>query len=141
MRDANRDLFGDIIISSGSSTYGFAGYDELSAALHAKFPEVQAATPVVETYALLYAADSQQTMPSLLVGVRPDQRSEVTQFRQSLFQQYKAPMKAVEALAPYLPATREQLITRANTLQANAQKARLEAIDRLQGASREAPPP
>src|SRR5215469_1758815 len=54
VRSANRDLFGDIIISSGSSTRGFSGYDDLSAALKKAFPEIRETTPVVEAYALVY---------------------------------------------------------------------------------------
>src|SRR4051812_21204972 len=116
VRDANRDLFGDIIISGASSSQGFSGYEELSVELKRKFPQIQAITPVVDAYALLYvpyAAGGGRSVPALLVGVRPEERSQVSQFRQSLYQQYQAPMKAVDVLGKYLPATREVLIDRA----------------------------
>lgn len=113
VRDANRDLFGDIIISSASSSQGFSGYDELSKSLKAKFPEIQATTPVAEAYALLYVPAVQRTVPALLVGVRPEERSQVSTFRQSLYQQYRAPMQAVETLAAFLPATQKDLVQRA----------------------------
>src|ERR1044071_7687035 len=57
VRDANRDLYGDIIISSASSSQGFAGYDQLAEALKANplfGSKIAATTPVVEAYALLY---------------------------------------------------------------------------------------
>jgi ABC-type lipoprotein release transport system permease subunit len=113
VRDANRDLFGDIIVSSPSSSQGFAGYDELSQQIKAQFPEVLATTPVVETYAILYVGSVQRSVPSLLVGVKPEERSAVSQFRQSLFQQYQAPMQAVDILSPRLPATGDALASSA----------------------------
>src|SRR3954452_22526838 len=54
VRDANRDLYGDIIISSESSSQGFAGYEQLRTELMANFPQVAATTPVVEAVAILY---------------------------------------------------------------------------------------
>src|SRR5271156_5520575 len=96
VRDANRDLYGDIIISSASSSQGFAGYDQLSTALKAKFPQIQAITPTVEAYALLYVPIAERSVPALLVGVRPEERSEVSKFRESLFQQYQSPMQSVD---------------------------------------------
>src|SRR5215216_1192945 len=54
VRDANRELFGDIIISSGSSSQGFAHYDDLRASLQKQFPDILATTPLVEAYALIY---------------------------------------------------------------------------------------
>ncbi len=124
VRDANRDIFGDIIISSGASTHGFAGYDALRADLKAKMKdEIEATTPVVEAYSILYAPRTGQSFPSLLVGVNPEERSQVARFRESLYFEYQAPMQAVEDFAPALPATREKLQAFAD---GNVQKARLE---------------
>jgi ABC-type lipoprotein release transport system permease subunit len=110
VREANRDLFGDIIVSAEQSSLGFAGYDALRAALKEKFPEIQASTPVVEAFSLLYVPSAQRSVPALLVGVNPAERSQVTRFRESLFAQHEAPTRAVDALARRLPATRDQLV-------------------------------
>jgi ABC-type lipoprotein release transport system permease subunit len=112
VRDANRDLYGDIIISTPLAQ-GFAGYDALAKDLKANFKEIVAATPVVEAYAILYVPTAQRSVPALLVGVRPDERSEVSKFRESTYQQYQAPMETVEILARRLPATREELVNHA----------------------------
>src|SRR5678810_572462 len=72
VRDANRDLFGDIIVSGVSSSQGFSKYDELSAELKNNFPEIHAITPVAEAYALLYVPVAQRSVPALVVGVRPE---------------------------------------------------------------------
>lgn len=110
VRDANRDLYGDIIVSAPSSSQGFEGYDDLAKAIKAQFPEVQATTPVVETYALLYVPSVQRSVPALLVGVKPDERSQVSQFRQSLYQQYQAPSQALDTLAAHLPTSGQELV-------------------------------
>jgi ABC-type lipoprotein release transport system permease subunit len=125
VRDANRDLFGDIIISAASSSQGFSHYEELANELKTKFPEIAAATPVVDAYALLYVqnGDMSVTVPAYLVGVRPEERSQVSKFRESLFQQYQAPMQAVETLEKHLPATQDELKQR--------------AVENLRNASRE----
>ena len=56
VRDANRDLFGDIIISSPASSQGFEGYDALAAGLKAApfGKDILATTPDVQIFALLY---------------------------------------------------------------------------------------
>jgi lipoprotein-releasing system permease protein len=110
VRDANRDLYGDIVISSGSSSRGFSDYDALSEALQAKFPEIRVITPEVEAYALLYVPEVSQSRPALLVGVKPEQRAQVSHFRESLYLQYRSPTAAVEDLSPRLPATRDELV-------------------------------
>jgi ABC-type lipoprotein release transport system permease subunit len=109
VRDANRELFGDIIISTPSAQ-GFERYDELAKDLQARFPEVRATTPVVNAYALLYVPSRQRSVPALLVGVRPEEQAQVSKFRESLYQQYQAPTETVELLARRVPATREELV-------------------------------
>src|SRR6201990_1758937 len=54
VRSANRDLFGDIIISSGSSTRGFSNYAQLAEMLKKEFPQVGIATPTVQLYGLIF---------------------------------------------------------------------------------------
>src|SRR5580698_6938214 len=81
VRDANRDLFGDIVISSGTSTHGFSGYDALQADLKKEFKgDIEASTPVVEAYAILYVPETSQSFPALLVGVNPLEREKVARF-------------------------------------------------------------
>src|ERR1700748_1674524 len=67
VRSANRELLGDIIISSGVSTRGFSGYDDLRKELQAKVPEIEATTPVVQAFSILYAPSTGQSWPALLV--------------------------------------------------------------------------
>jgi ABC-type lipoprotein release transport system permease subunit len=128
VKNANRDLFGDIIIST-MSPQGFDGYDELSGKLKKQFPEVVATTPVVEAYSLLYVPGVQKSVPSLLVGVRPEERSQVSQFRQSLFQQYQGPEETVAILAQRLPATKQDLIAYADKYESEKWKAYTRAED------------
>jgi ABC-type lipoprotein release transport system permease subunit len=110
VRSANRDLFGDIIVSSGSSSRGFAHYEELSAELKKEFPQVAVATPTVQAYGLIFVRSAQQTRPMLLVGIDPVERAKVSKFRESLFLQYKSPMASIDELTPRLPATRDELM-------------------------------
>lgn len=128
VRSANRDLYGDIIISSPASSQGFAGYDELQKAIKDKFKdEIAASTPVVQAYSILYVPSVRRSVPALMIGVVPgsderlaaasqpqkgsDPREKVTSYRQSLFEQYKSPMQAVDDLSEAkLPATKAQLV-------------------------------
>jgi len=110
VRQANRDLLGDITISSRNPA-GWSGYDELAKRLAEQFPDIKASTPVVHAYGLAYLlAPYNQTMPIQLIGIRPDERSKVSRFRETLFRQYIAPHEAADALAPVLPADRAKLI-------------------------------
>ncbi len=113
VRETNHDLMGDIIISSPSYALGFSKYDELQSALKADKnlgPLIEASTATVEAYGLVYIPEFKDSRPAILVGVDPVERSKVTQFRESLFDQYTAPKQAIEDLAPHLPATADQLI-------------------------------
>ncbi|MCL2645636.1 MAG: hypothetical protein FWD61_01360 [Phycisphaerales bacterium] len=110
VRQANRDLLGDIVIFSQNPT-GWPGYDELAKHLAQQFPEIKASTPVVRAYGLAYFLyPYNQTVPIQLVGIRPAERSQVSRFRETLFRQYIAPHEAADALAPALPADRDKLI-------------------------------
>jgi ABC-type lipoprotein release transport system permease subunit len=136
VRAANRDLFGDIIISAGVSTRGFSGYDELRQHLQQKFPDILATTPVVQAYSILYAPQKGASWPGLLVGVKPEERERVTRFRETLFFGYEAPMQAVEDLKPRLPATAEQLVAYADERAKQAETHANETFDKLQDVSR-----
>jgi ABC-type lipoprotein release transport system permease subunit len=133
VRDANRDLYGDIIISSPSSSQGFEGYEKLSAALRDQFKgQIVATTPVVEAYALLYVGgDIKRSVPALLVGINPEERAQVSKFRESLFQQYTAPMDAVNDLAPRLPATQQELADYAASKREKTEEANKKAFESL----------
>ncbi|MCL2640977.1 MAG: hypothetical protein FWD53_09050, partial [Phycisphaerales bacterium] len=110
VRQANRDLLGDIIISSRHPT-GWSGYDELAKRLTEQFPEIKATTPVVHAYGLAFLlAPYNQTVPIQLIGIRPDERSQVSRFRETLFWQYIAPHEAADALAGALPGARAKVI-------------------------------
>ncbi|MGN6370028.1 MAG: FtsX-like permease family protein [Phycisphaerae bacterium] len=111
VQQANRDLLGDIIISSNNPAYGWARYDELQAALKKQFPEIQATTPTIQAYGLISAPSG--TAPVQVEGIDPVGRAKVSHFGETLYQQHIAPMNAVEDLEGALPATGAELQSRA----------------------------
>src|SRR5512140_1804015 len=60
VRETNHDLFGDIVISNGGSSLGWSHYEDLQKQLKAKFPEIEASTPVVNAYALIWVEKFRQ---------------------------------------------------------------------------------
>jgi len=122
VKETNHELLGDIVITSPSFAEGFARYDELQKALKADKelgPLIQASTPTVEVYGLVHIPEYQDSRAAVLEGIDPVGRSQVTKFRESLFNEYQAPVQAVDDLAPHLPATQAQLVEAAG---ANAEK-------------------
>src|SRR3954469_24478825 len=61
VRETNRELLGDIVISSDSSA-GWSGYDDLREALAKQFPEVVASTPVVRAFGLMTLPRFEKTL-------------------------------------------------------------------------------
>ena len=110
VRETNHDLLGDIIISSRSYALGFSHYDDLRHALEKRFPDIEATTPTVQAYGLVYIPEYKDSRPAILVGVNPEERAKVTRFRESLFNQYGAPTQAVDDLTQRLPASKDQLV-------------------------------
>ncbi|HVX85100.1 MAG TPA: FtsX-like permease family protein [Phycisphaerae bacterium] len=109
VREANRDLEGDIIIYNDAGS-GWAYYDELQDALKKQFSDkIAATTPVVRGYGLMNLPDFNQTFFAQITGIDPKTRSEVSRFRQTLFRQYISPENTVQDLTPRLPATTEEL--------------------------------
>ena len=70
---------GDVIITRGLT--GFPYYDQLIAEID-KLPQAEAATPVIESYALLSVGD--QAIPVKVVGIRPASYEKVTPWRRNL---------------------------------------------------------
>jgi len=79
MRAAVQTLESDVTVSAPLE--GFPRYDELIDALVA-LPEVEAATPVVQSFGLLKMDDRVHTVEVL--GVRPEQYNRVTRYRDAL---------------------------------------------------------
>lgn len=119
VRQANRELSGDIIISSRDRA-GWPYYEKVIDAV-TKLPEVTAATPVIYAYGLLNVGGGYHGNTGVqVVGIDPAGRAAVSAFRQTLFYQYRAPEEAAEDLAPYLPATGDELQKKAEDLQTDA---------------------
>ncbi|HVS71743.1 MAG TPA: FtsX-like permease family protein [Phycisphaerae bacterium] len=127
VRDANRDLFGDIVISNDAGS-GWPYYDELQGALKQKFSaQIAATTPVVHGYGLLNLPDFNQTFPAQIVGIDPKGRSAVSRFRESLFHQYISPENTIADLTPALPNNGEELAKYAEARSKAADQAANEA--------------
>lgn len=109
VREANRDLLGDIVISNNVGA-GWPYYQELQDGLTKTFPgQIAASTPVVRGYGLMNLPAYNQTFFAQITGIDPASRSKVSRFHDTLFRQYISPHNVVEDLAPALPATSEQL--------------------------------
>ena len=126
VQQANRDLLGDIIISSGNPAFGWARYDELQTELKKQFPEIEATTATIQAYGLISAPSG--TVPVQIEGIDPVGRAKVSHFGDTLYQEHIAPTNAIEDLEGALPATGAELQTRALKQQTEA-TARYKAAD------------
>src|SRR4051812_37398406 len=99
VRETNRELLGDIVISSESSV-GWPGYDELRAELRKQFPEITATTPVVRAYGLFHLPKFTKTLPVQVVGINPAERAKVSRFAETLYKQNIGPREASDDMAP-----------------------------------------
>src|SRR5688572_29211348 len=90
VKQTNREVLGDIIISSDLAT-GWAGYDDLQKELKKQFPEIVASTPVVRAHGLANVPQARQTVPVEVMGIDPVGRSQVSRFRETLFKEYISP--------------------------------------------------
>jgi len=126
VREANRGLMGDIVIESRVGS-GWPYYEELQQELKDKVPEVELCTPVIHAYGLFNVPGGNNF--AQVIGIRPEDRARISNFKQSLYLQDVAPRAALEDLSRGgFPATREQLLRRAvdQANNADAQVARLE---------------
>ena len=115
VRDAGRGLMGDVVIES-SDMAGFGHYRKLQSAINA-LPQVAASTPVITVYGLLNLPEWGDNRPVQIVGIDSVSKADVTDFRQSLFWQYKAPHQAVADLGGGgFPVSGRQLVARAKVL-------------------------
>ena len=104
VREANRDLLGDVVISNQAGS-GWPYYQELQDALKGSFSkEIAATTPVVRGYGLMNLPAFNQTFFAQITGIDPASRSKVSRFHDTLYRQYIAPTNAIDDLAPALPA-------------------------------------
>ncbi|HUO09045.1 MAG TPA: FtsX-like permease family protein [Phycisphaerae bacterium] len=126
VRQANRDLLGDIIISNRNPQYGWARYEELQQYLKQQFPEMEAATPTIQAFGLISARGG--TLGVQIEGIDPVGRAKVSKFGDTLYEQHIGPLNAVEDLSPALPATGSDLQSYAVKLEETARK-RFEAAD------------
>jgi ABC-type lipoprotein release transport system permease subunit len=111
VREANRDLLGDIVISNQVGA-GWPYYQELQEGLQKNFPgAIAASTPVVRGYGLMNLPAYNQTFFAQITGIDPQTRSKVSRFHDTLFRQYISPHNVVEDLSPALPASSEELRT------------------------------
>src|SRR5271170_1377212 len=117
VRQANRDLLGDIIISNRNPA-GWARYQELQDYLKGKFPEIEASTATVQAFGLVTAHTN--TFGVQIVGIDPVGRAKVSKFGETLYEQHIGPMNAVEDLSGALPATGDELQKYAVKLQDQA---------------------
>ncbi len=106
VRQANRDLLGDIVISVKDPA-GWAGYEKLQEEIKSKIPELEVSTPVIHSVGLIGGSGAAYGVD--IVGIDPVARSKVSRFRETLYHQYKAPTTAVEDLGKHLPATGAEL--------------------------------
>jgi len=118
VKQANRDLLGDIIISTRSG-YGFPYYEDLQAQLATLkdkdgHPLVEVSTPLIKSYGLINFPDYHVNNFAQVVGVDPVGRTATTGFRQTLYRQFTLPTQAADILAKTgLPATGKDLVSRA----------------------------
>lgn len=78
---SGRTLVGDVVI--GWPGVGFAHYDELIARLQSD-PEIEAATPVIETYAYVTSPDGTR-QGVLLKGIEGESYAKVTKYAETLW--------------------------------------------------------
>lgn len=112
VRQANRELSGDIIISNRDRA-GWPYYEQVMEEVR-KLPEVTAVTPVIYAYGILNVGGPFRGNTGVqVVGIDPAGRAGVSSFHQTLFYQYRAPHEAVEDLSAYLPGTGKELAQKA----------------------------
>jgi ABC-type lipoprotein release transport system permease subunit len=109
VKETNREVLGDIIISSDLAS-GWSGYDDLQKELKKAFPEIIASTPVVRAHALANVPQARQTVPAEVIGIDPVARSKVSRFRETLFKEYISPREAADDLSKRFPATAPELV-------------------------------
>lgn len=80
LRDAAKKLTGDVVVTSNTLT-GFAHYDELIADLVA-LPEVEVATPVIQTFGLINI--NGYTRGVNVQGVRPPELDQIVEYKSTL---------------------------------------------------------
>jgi ABC-type lipoprotein release transport system permease subunit len=130
VREANRDLLGDIVISNNTGA-GWPYYQELQDGIQKAFPgAIAASTPVVRGYGLMNLPAYNQTFFAQITGIDPATRSKVSRFHDTLFRQYISPHNVVEDLTPALPATSAQLRAYAKTRFDEADRKNTEAYRR-----------
>jgi len=82
VRERSHRLLGDLVMDN-ATLQGFPFYDEFIERI-TKWPEVEAATPLIYTYGLLRLPDG-VTKPVQVVGIRLEGQDRVTDFRNLLF--------------------------------------------------------
>ena len=110
VREANRGLMGDIVIFSHSGA-GWPYYEELQNALARQVPEVELSTPVVHSFGLFSLPGGSAF--AQVVGIKPDDRAKISDFKSSLYLQDAAPRNAVADLSRGgFPVTTQQIRAR-----------------------------
>lgn len=88
---ATKGLFGDIVLDT-TSLNGLGYYDEFIEQVRKAMPEkIEAASPFVQTYAILQVPKTDHRQVVTLVGIRLPQRARVSTFAQGLFVQKNWP--------------------------------------------------
>ena len=82
---AAKGLFGDIVVEAGAG--GMSQYDEFIQELKEKVPEVQAASPFIQTFGILQVPGTVYRQIVTLAGVRLPERAAVSDFEQGLWVQ------------------------------------------------------
>jgi len=83
VRERSHRLLGDLVMDAGG-IQGFPLYEEFIGEI-LRWPEIEAATPVIYSYGLLRLPYRNRTVPVQVVGIRLDQQHRVTGFRDLLF--------------------------------------------------------
>src|SRR5262245_30679299 len=90
-RDSFHGLGGDVIVASRTLS-GFAYYEEMIKEIE-KLPEVEAAAPVIRTFALMKINNGPPDAVQVL-GYPIDRITRINQFAESLHRQYEEPVAA-----------------------------------------------
>ena len=85
IESAAKGLLGDIVIDAGQGGMGY--YDDFMAQLQVTVPQVEAASPSIQTYAILQIPGQRYRQPVTLSGIRMSERAKVSDFEQGLWVQ------------------------------------------------------